>query len=192
MNRRIIILLMLLVSVPGMVSAHTGVGSMTGFSSGFGHPIAGLDHLLAMLAVGLWAACLGGRSRWAVPATFIIFMAVGGFVGMADFSVPFIEHGIVFSVLALGFFVTGALKVSPINSAVIVGFFALFHGHAHGSEIPLTAGSIAYISGFLIATTFLHSIGLSLGMLFQNVSSGRIRRLAGYAIMLCGAYLAVS
>lgn len=192
MNRRSLFLLMLILSVPVIASAHTGVGVFSGFLSGFGHPITGFDHLLAMLAVGLWATSLGGRSVWAVPIVFIMFMAVGGFVGIAGFSVPFIEQGILFSVFALGFLIAAALKVTPVYSAIIVGFFALFHGNAHGSEVPLASGIMAYTAGFLVATSLLHSIGISLGLLFQNFGSHRLGRLAGCVILFCGAYLSVS
>jgi urease accessory protein len=192
MNRRICVVLMLILSVPSITLAHSGHGVFSGFISGFGHPLTGFDHLLAMLAVGLWAGYLGGRSMWIVPVTFIVVMAVGGLWGMSGFTVPFVEQGILLSILVLGFLLASALKLPLVYGSAIVGFFALFHGLAHGSEAPMATGTVTYLAGFLAATALLHSTGLSLGLLIDNLYSGKIGRLVGGAIMLCGLYLAAS
>jgi len=192
MNQRICVMLMLFLSVPALALAHSGAGVSSGFISGFSHPLTGFDHLLAMLAVGLWAGGLGGRSIWAVPATFIVVMAAGALLGMSGMAFPYVEQGILLSVLVLGFLIAAALKLSLVYSSSLIGFFALFHGHAHGSEIPVATGAATYIIGFLAATVLLHSTGLSLGLFMKNICSGKIGRLVGCAIMLCGVYLTVS
>lgn len=192
MYQRIFMMSMLFLSMPAIAAAHSGISATSGFISGFGHPLTGFDHLLAMLAVGLWAAFLGGRSVWAVPVTFVLVMVVGGLIGISGFTVPFVEQGILLSVLVLGFLLAGALKLPLVYSAAIVGFFALFHGYAHGSEVPMATGTMSYTLGFMAATTLLHSTGLSLGLFMENVSSGKVGRLAGCAITLCGIYLTVS
>lgn len=192
MSQRVFVLLIVVITLPALAMAHTGVGSVSGFVSGFGHPVAGIDHLLAMVAVGLWAAYLGGRSLWAVPLTFVLVMVIGGLVGLAGFSLPYTEQGIILSVLVFGFLVVAAMRLPLIGSVLIVGVFALFHGHAHGSEIPLTVGATAYMSGFMLATALLHSIGLSVGLIMQYFNSTKVRQLAGGTIMLCAVYLTMA
>ena len=136
--------LLALAGFTGAAEAHTGHGHAIGFMHGFLHPLSGLDHMLAMVAVGLFAARLGGKAFWAVPLAFVAMMVVGGAMGMNGFGLPYVEFGIAASVIVLGAAV--ALDFSlPISAAMgLVGFFALFHGHAHGSEMPVAASGLTY------------------------------------------------
>jgi urease accessory protein len=169
--------------------AHVGVGTTSSFTAGFMHPVSGLDHMTVMAAVGLWAALKGGRAIWAWPAAFVGVMLGGAALGMAHVPVPFVEPGILASVVALGLLV--ALAIDPPVSAgvAIIGLFALFHGHAHGTEVPENAGGLEYIAGFAVATVLLHAVGiaagLSLGMRFRGLA-----RAAGAACAAIGIGLA--
>lgn len=174
---------------PALAHAHTGMGSTGGFAHGFSHPLGGLDHLCAMIAVGLWAAQMGGRAIWAVPLTFVSVMAFGGFLGMMQVQVPFVESGIVLSVLMLGVFIAAAARLPLAASVLIVGLFALCHGHAHGSEMPVAASGLAYALGFVGATALLHAVGIGLGVGIQKASQPLVVRLTGGAIALCGLFL---
>ena len=129
---------------PSLANAHTGIGNTAGLLHGFGHPLGGLDHILAMVAVGIWAAQIGGKAIWAVPTTFVSVMVVGGILGITGVAVPFVEQGIVMSVLILGVLIAAAACLPLASSAAIVGLFALFHGHAHGAEIPVAVSGFAY------------------------------------------------
>jgi urease accessory protein len=181
-----------LLLLPMSALAHTGVGETDGFGSGFSHPINGEDHLLAMVAVGLWAAQIGRHALWAVPSTFVIVMILGGVLGFSGSPVPFIEEGILVSVLVLGVLVAGAFKFPVIFSALIVGFFALFHGYAHGTEMPLAIGAVSYSAGFALSTAILHMVGIACGIILQKINLEKVNRFAGCAIALSGIYLAVS
>lgn len=151
--------------MPAAAFAHTGVGQTTGFLHGFEHPISGLDHVLAMVMVGVFAWQLGGRALWLVPTTFVAVMAVGGVLGATGMTVPFVEAGIALSVVVLGAIVALDMR-APVAAAMgLVGLFAIFHGHAHGTEMPEDAGGVAYATGFMIATAFLHLAGISIGFL---------------------------
>ena len=144
--------------------AHTGVGATHGFDHGFLHPLTGVDHILAMVSVGLLAAHIGGRALWLVPATFIAVMAVAGAIGMSGLEIPFVETGIAVSVLVLGLVVMTRLAL-PLGLAMgLVGFFAIFHGHAHGAEMPADASGLAYGLGFMTATALLHAVGVGMGV----------------------------
>jgi urease accessory protein len=171
--------------------AHTGVGTASGFAAGFGHPIGGLDHVLAMVAVGLWAVQMGGRSLWAVPAAFVGMMIVGGFLGASGVAVPFIEAGILASVIVLGGLIASGVKVPAAAGAVIVGVFAIFHGHAHGAEMPVDAGGLMYGAGFALATALLHGTGIAAGMGLSKVQIERMVRMSGGAIAAGGVALAL-
>jgi urease accessory protein len=184
-------LLFLFFLLPGMALAHTGVGETTGFSHGFAHPVGGADHLLAMVAVGLWAAQMEGRSLWLVPSTFVAVMMFGGILGFTGVSVPFVETGIVTSVLILGVLIAGAVKLPLLYSAFIVGVFALFHGYAHGAEMPLVVGAASYTIGFAIATALLHLTGIGVGVLLWKTNLQVLGRFAGGAIALSGVFLAI-
>lgn len=170
---------------PAVAFAHTGVGDTSGFVHGFGHPISGLDHILAMVMVGIFAWQLGGRALWLVPTTFVLIMAVGGALGIAGIGVPFVEIGIALSVVVLGPIVAFNVK-APVAAAMgLVGLFAIFHGHAHGAEIPEDAGGVAYAAGFMIATALLHLAGIGAGFLIgrsgEHYGSLVVRVAGGFA-----------
>lgn len=178
--------------LPGVALAHTGIGATTGFLHGLSHPISGADHMLAMVAVGLWAAQIGGRALWAVPCTFVGVMALGGVLGFTGFHVPFVEEGILVSVLILAIFIAGAFKLPLAYSCLIVGLFAIFHGHAHGAEMPASMSAASYAIGFALATAMLHLTGIGLGVLMQKANLQTVNRFAGAAIAVSGIYLAIS
>jgi len=171
--------------------AHTGVGDTAGFISGFSHPIGGMDHILAMIAVGLWAAQMGGRAIWAIPTSFVTLMILGGVVGILGIPIPYIEEGILVSVLVLGVLIATASRFPVSISALIVGFFAIFHGHAHGTEMPMTAAGFTYGLGFAISTALLHTSGISIGIVFQKFNVEKVVRFAGGGIAMGGIYLVV-
>jgi urease accessory protein len=176
--------------LPTLAQAHPGIpGHTHGFANGLVHPITGLDHICAMVAVGLWAAQRGGRALWLVPSVFVSVMALGGVLGMAAVSIPFVEPGIVASVLVLGVLIAAAVRLPLAASALMVGVFALFHGYAHGTEMPGSASGLAYGLGFVAATASLHLSGIGLGLLAQQFGSARLVRCAGGAIAACGVYL---
>jgi urease accessory protein len=141
---------------PISVLAHTGVSETTGLYSGLSHPIGGTDHFLAMVAVGLWAAQMGGKAIWAVPSAFVVLMIFGVALAISGIQVPYVEEGILVSMLTLGVFIAAAFKFPLTTSATIVGFFALFHGYAHGNEMSLAIGAISYSIGFALGTALLH------------------------------------
>lgn len=144
--------------------AHTGHGDAAGFAHGFMHPLGGYDHVLAMVAVGLLAAHLGGRALWLVPAAFVAAMAASGALGVAGAPVPFVESGIMLSIVVLG--LAAVLRVNmPVSAAMaLVAFFAIFHGTAHGAEMPADASGLTYAAGFLTATALLHAAGIAIGL----------------------------
>ncbi len=192
MRQRIFNIIITLFFLPGITLAHTGVGETTGLMHGFSHPIGGADHLLAMVAVGLWAAQIGGRALWVVPCTFVGVMIVGGILGFTGVPMPFIEQGILLSVLILGVLIAGAFRLPLVFSTYIVGFFALFHGHAHGAEMPAMITAASYTVGFAVATAILHLAGIGLGMFVSRIDLPAVSRFAGGAIALSGVYLAVA
>jgi urease accessory protein len=168
--------------------AHVIPGDVRGFGSGFAHPLLGLDHILAMTAVGLWAAQLGGRARWLVPASFVGVMALGGALAMAGLRVPFTEEGILLSVLVLGILIAVAVRFPLVVSMAIVGLLAFFHGHSHGTEMPANAVGYAYGAGFMLATAGLHACGIGLAYLAQSIRLPVVRW-AGAAIAVAGVCL---
>lgn len=176
-------------AVPAIAQAHTGVGHTHGFLAGAGHPVFGVDHVCAMIAVGLWAAQRGGRATWAVPATFVAVMAMGAVLGMAGAHLPLVEPGIVGSVLILGLLIAAAVRLPVAVSAGIVGLFAVFHGFAHGAEMPASSSGLAYGAGFVLVTAVLHLAGIGLAMLMGRIGHERIVRYAGGAIAACGVFL---
>lgn len=178
--------------LPISALAHTGVSQTTGFIAGFVHPIGGADHLLAMMAVGLWAAQMGDRAAWAVPGTFVSMMIAGGVLGISGIQVSYVEEGILVSVLVLGALIAGAFRLPLSISGALVGIFAVFHGHAHGAEMPMAIGAVSYTAGFALATALLHSAGILAGTALRKLNYDKFARVAGYAIALSGIYLAVS
>jgi urease accessory protein len=177
--------------LPGIALAHTGAGETTGFIHGFGHPIGGADHMLAMVAVGLWAAQIGGRALWIVPSTFVSVMVLGGILGFTGIPIPFVEEGILVSILILGILIVGAFKLPLAYSSMIVGLFAIFHGHAHGAEMPESLSAAWYAVGFALVTALLHLSGIGLGMLMQKTNLQTVNRFAGAVIAMSGVYLAI-
>jgi urease accessory protein len=179
------------VFLPVAASAHPGLpGHTHGFANGFAHPLSGLDHLLAMTAVGLWAAQRGGRALWMVPLAFVSIMAFGGMLGMAGFGqIPLIEQAIAASVLVLGIFLAVAARLPMWASILVIGLFAVFHGYAHGAEMPATASGLLYGLGFVLATVTLHLLGIGVGLAAQRTNSMKMVRCAGVAIAACGIYL---
>ena len=165
---------------------HDGGHDLTwDFASGAMHPLSGWDHLLAMIAVGLWAAQLGGRSRWLVPTTFVSVMALGAMLGHAGFNLSGVEQGIAASIFVLGLLIAGAVKLPALASMALVGAFALFHGVAHGAEMPVSASGLSYGFGFVAATILLHLVGLGLGSALKNHE--KTARFAGGAVAIAGA-----
>jgi urease accessory protein len=174
---------------PAAALAHPGHGDQSGFVHGFLHPVSGLDHILAMVTVGILAYQIGGRALWMVPATFLAVMAAGGLLGIAGVSFYFVEPGIAASVVVLGAIVALALKPPVAIAMALVGLFAIFHGYAHGIEAPLDGSTGAYAAGFMAATALLHAAGVAFGMLVGRIaeSQGQIGyRLAGSAVALTG------
>jgi urease accessory protein len=179
---------------PTAAIAHTGVGDTSGFMHGFMHPLGGLDHQLAMILVGIFAYQLGGRALWLVPLTFVGVMALGGFLGVAGVPVPFIEAGIALSVIVLGAIVAFGARIPVAVAMGIVGLFAIFHGHAHGSEMPLDASGVAYGLGFMLATAILHAVGIGIGFLIGMTSKtlgNNVYRVAGGLASLAGIAILV-
>jgi urease accessory protein len=187
-------LLITLVFAPGAAFAHSGAaGHDHGFAFGFLHPLGGLDHLLAMIAVGLLAANLGGRALWLVPLSFVALMAAGGAIGFAEIRMPYVELLIAASVIVLGALVAFRANVPLAAAMLIAGFFAIFHGHAHGAELPDGESLYPYAAGFLLATALLHLAGIALGIGFAKLSASglgqRIVQAGGGAMALAGIVL---
>jgi urease accessory protein len=173
---------------PAVALAHTGVGVIGGFQSGFTHPIFGFDHVVAMVAVGLWGAFLGQPAIWLLPVVFPVVMAFGGLAGVLGVPRPGVELGIAFSAVALGAMVALALRPPLWVAAILVGAFAIFHGHAHGTELPEAANPLAYGVGFVIATGLLHLSGIVLGLLARWPAGLQAVRVGGAAIACVGLY----
>lgn len=175
--------------MPGLALAHTGVGDTSGFSHGFVHPLTGIDHLLAMMMVGVFAWQLGGRALWLVPLTFVLVMAIGGALGVAGVGIPFVETGIALSVIVLGAAVAFRLTVPVAVAVALVGLFAVFHGHAHGEEMPENAAGLAYGLGFMLATAALHAAGIGIGFLIGRIADERgpaVVRITGGLVAVAG------
>ncbi|WP_434086855.1 HupE/UreJ family protein [Shewanella psychrotolerans] len=161
-----------------------------GFMTGFNHPVLGFDHLLAMLSVGLLSTQLGGRAIWTVPLAFMAFMLFGGVLGLYGVALPFVELGIALSVVLLGLAIALGRQIPLLLAMGFVGLFAIFHGHAHGAEMPALTSPVLYALGFLSGTAVIHLLGVSLGFIMQQLSRKRpLLRLSGGAIALIGGYL---
>jgi urease accessory protein len=177
---------LLLLALPTTASAHGETGTVGGFLSGFGHPLGGLDHIVAMVAVGLWGAFLGGRAMWTLPVVFPVVMAFGGALGVVGVALPGVETGIALSGIVLGIMVSLAAKPPLWVAAVIVGIFAIFHGHAHGAELPEAANALTFAIGFVISTGLLHLCGIAFGLLVRWPWGRVAVRVGGVAIALVG------
>ena len=178
--------------LPALAQANPQIGPSTGFTSVLAHPLTGLDHICAMIAVGLWAAQRGGRALWLVPLTFVSIMTIGGIVGAAKIGIPFVEPGIAASVLVLGLLIAAAIQLPLWASMLLVGLFAFCHGHAHGWEMPVVASGILFGLGFIVSTIILHACGVGIGLAAKRGGSTRLIRYAGGAIAVGGIYLCVT
>lgn len=172
--------------VASTAHAHSEGGIAGGFLSGFFHPINGIDHVIAMVAVGLWGAFLGSPALWVLPVVFPLVMTIGGALGVMGVPLPAVETGIAVSAIALGGVVAGAVRPPLWVAAVLVGVFAIFHGHAHGTELPNAADPIAYSLGFVTATGLLHLAGIGLGLLTRWPAGVKAVRAMGAGIAVGG------
>lgn len=187
MKQKMFLLMGLLFLLPSSALAHSSGGDLNGFMHGFLHPLNGLDHILAMVAVGLWASQSGGEKTWMLPLTFVVTMILGGVLSFTSLTIPSVESGILVSILILGVLTTLSFKLPLLYSSALVCFFALFHGYAHGAEMPFSMSVVSYIAGFSLVTAILHLSGIALGLFFSKAS-----RLIGATITLAGLYLAVA
>ncbi|MBT8148196.1 MAG: HupE/UreJ family protein [Gammaproteobacteria bacterium] len=178
----------LLVGLPALAFAHTEEGIVGGFISGFLHPIYGPDHVVAMVAVGMWGAFLRNPAIWLLPVVFPLVMAFGGALGVIGIPLPLVEIGIASSAIVLGLMVLLAVRPPLWIAAVLVGAFGIFHGHAHGTELPDASNPLSYAIGFVLATGLMHVAGIAFGML-ADLPRGRIAvRTAGGLISASGIY----
>jgi urease accessory protein len=178
--------------VPAVAFAHIGTGVASGLAHGFAHPFTGIDHILAMVAVGVLAASLGGRALWSVPMTFMVLMAIGAWLGLAGVVLPYVETVIMLSVLVLGLVVAVPREWPVAAAMVLVGFFAVFHGHAHGTEMGETISIVEYGLGFICATAILHLTGIVLRMGVARLGAIRARQISqigGLAVAAAGVGL---
>jgi urease accessory protein len=170
------------------VEAHVHKGEAVSFLSGLKHPISGLDHVVAMIAVGLWGAQLGAPAIWVLPVAFPMVMAFGGMLGLLGVPLPGMEIGIAASAILLGAAVMMELRPPLALAAAVVGFFAIFHGYAHGSELPAGESGLLYSIGFVMATGCLHAAGISIGLAHRWNWGQRALRVVGAAIALAGIF----
>jgi len=168
--------------------AHPQKGEAVGFLTGFRHPISGWDHVLAMVAVGLWGAQLGSPAIWLLPVAFPMVMAMGGMFGLMGVPLPGVEYGIALSAILLGAAVMFELKPPLTIAALLVGFFAIFHGHAHGTELPPGQSALLYSMGFVIATGCLHALGIGIGTVHRWGWGQKFLRVAGGVVAAGGVF----
>jgi urease accessory protein len=187
--KRLLSTLGVLIATGTPALAHVGHGAAASFAAGIAHPLSGLDHITVMVAVGLWAALKGGRALWLWPAAFVGVMLIGGALGMMQVGLPFVEPAILASVVALGLLVALAVDLPVAVGAVIIGAFALFHGHAHGAEAGETMGGLEYMAGFAIATAALHAAGIGFALVAARNSLRPLVRMAGAVCVVIGAGL---
>lgn len=173
---------------PALAWAHTERGRAEGLLAGLHHPVSGLDHVLAMVSVGLWGAQLGAPAVWLLPVTFPMVMAFGGMLGLMGVPLPGIEAAVALSGVALGTAVLAEWRPPLWAAAVLVGFFAVFHGHAHGSELPPGASGLLYSIGFVVATGTLHVVGIGIGTIHRWAWGRVALRVAGGGVALAGGY----
>ena len=178
--------LILLLATAGPALAHTEGGETAGLLSGLSHPVSGWDHILAMVAVGLWGAQLGAPAIWVLPVAFPVVMALGGFVGLLGISLPGVEVAIALSAFVLGAMVLFEVRPPIPLAAALVAFFAVFHGHAHGAELPEGADGLLYSLGFVIATGLLHALGIGIGLVHRWPAGRLALRGAGAVVAAAG------
>ena len=177
--------------LPDPAMAHIIRGAQGGFSSGFVHPLTGPDHFLAMFAVGLWGAQMGGRQVWTLPVTFPLIMVIGGIAGMAGLPLPAVEIGIALSIMALGLAIALAWRPAEWVALILIAYFALCHGYAHGAELPLSTDPADYAIGFVLATGMIHLFGIGVGLGLNKPVGGRLSRALGALIGIGGIYFLV-
>jgi urease accessory protein len=182
---RLFLLAVIAASCATPALAHSGEG-VGGFLSGLAHPVFGLDHVVAMVAVGLWGVFLGQPVIWLLPIVFPLVMAAGGVLGIVGVPLPAVETGIAASAIVLGAMVALAARPPLWAAAVLVGVFAIFHGYAHGKELPDGANAVAFAAGFVIATGFLHLTGIAFGQLARWPVGRLVVRAAGVVIAAVG------
>jgi urease accessory protein len=180
---------LLLLGCAAASSAHTGEGTVGGLISGFLHPITGFDHLLAMVAVGIWGATLGRPLVWALPVAFPLLMVVGGVLGITGMPLPYVESGIAVSVVVLGLAIAVAWRAPVAVAVAIVAAFGVFHGYAHGAELPEAASPAGYVAGFVLCTGLLHLVGIALGMVKTLPNGAQILRASGGLIAAAGVWI---
>lgn len=180
-----------IVLAPAGACAHIIAGTQGGFGSGFAHPLTGPDHFLAMFAVGLWGAQMGGRAVWTLPVTFPMIMVIGGVLGMAGLHLPAIEAGIALSIVALGSAIVFAWRPPEWIALILIAYFALCHGYAHGAELPRATDPADYAIGFVLATGMIHLFGIGVGLALNKPMHGRLSRALGAAIGMGGVYFLV-
>ncbi|KAB2738680.1 HupE/UreJ family protein [Brucella anthropi] len=192
MKRTSLLIAVLLSLMASPAFAHLNPAEHGSFAAGFTHPVSGADHILAMVAVGLWASMLGGRALVVVPLSFVGVMLLGFVAALGGVSLPYVEPVILASVIVLGLLVAMAFRASTLTAALIVGFFAFFHGYAHGGEIG-SAAFLSYGAGFALATALLHAAGIGVGLAAGRLLQGRtgqiVMRIAGGFATLSGLYL---
>ena len=177
-----------LVLAPVAALGHEEAGQAAGFLAGLVHPVSGLDHVVAMVAVGLWGAVLGAPAIWVLPVAFPLVMAAGGLLGLLGIPLPGVEVGIAISALVLGAMVLVEARPPPAVAAVVVAFFAIFHGHAHGAELPPGTSALLYSLGFVVATGLLHAAGIAFGALHRWRTGALAVRVAGAGVALAGVF----
>jgi len=187
LTRAMPFLIVLLFCAPSAF-AHPQKGEAVGFLTGFRHPISGLDHVLAMVAVGLWGAQLGSPAIWLLPVAFPMVMALGGMLGLMGIPIPGIEYGIALSAILLGAAVMFEVKPPLGVAAAVVGSFAIFHGHAHGTELPPGQSALLYSIGFVIATGSLHALGIGIGSVHRWAWGQKALRVAGGVVAMGGVF----
>jgi urease accessory protein len=194
-NFRFLSALAVSVLFPTLVAAHPSLTHAIGFTHGFSHPFSGLDHVLTMVLVGILAWQLGGRALWMVPLTFVSVMAAGGALGMMGVAIPFVEAGIALSVIVLGGIIALGVKTPVAAATGMVALFAIFHGHAHGAEMPADAAGVHFALGFMLATAALHGIGIGTGFMIDKTArryGALVLRMAGCLSVLAGIGLMVA
>ena len=167
---------------------HALQGQASGFVTGFLHPLSGADHVLAMVAVGLWGAQLGAPAIWVLPVAFPLVMAMGAMLGFLGVPIPGVEYGIAASAIVLGTAVAFAMRPTLVIAALVVGCFAIFHGHAHGTELPVGQSAMLYSIGFVIATGCLHAVGIGIGTVHRWSWGQQLVRVAGAAVAAGGVF----
>jgi len=186
------LVLLALLATPSSAWAHIQAGEAGGFLSGVHHPISGWDHVLAMVAVGLWGAQLGAPAVWLLPVTFPMVMSLGAMMGLLGVPLPGVEIGIALSAIVLGAMVLTEKRPPLWVAACIVGFFAIFHGHAHGTELPAGQSGLLYSAGFVMATGCLHGVGIAIGLIHRWATGRIVLRLAGATVAVAGIYFFIS